>query len=122
MRTFTLIALLIGSIQMGYSQTSETIRLRIDPTTQCQVRYHYFPNLEAYFDLTTQTYLYNIKGEWITSEEIPKGYRGYSMYNKTNVAINDYDDDNIIQFLDAHRQKYPYVNGRKTRDLTASAH
>ena len=119
MRKITLLLIILGSFQFTFSQSSE-VRLPIDKITQCQIRYHYFPNLEAYFDLSTQTYLYHDKGQWISAEEIPKNYRGYSIYNKVNVPILDYDDDNIIQFLNAHRKKYPYVNSRKIRELTAS--
>ncbi len=119
MRKITIVVILLSSFHFSFSQSSE-VRLKIDSGTQCQIRYHYFPNLEAYFDLSTQTYLYHDKGKWISAEEIPNGFRGYSIYNKSNVPITDYDDDNIIQFINAHRQKFPYVNGRKTRELTAS--
>ena len=122
MRNFTIMSLLVGMFQISYSQTSESVKLKIDSETQCQIRYHYFPNLEAYFDFTTNSYLYNNKGQWISADEIPKGYRGYSLYNKTNFPITDYDDDNVMQYLQVHKKKYPYNNGKKSRELTALVH
>lgn len=87
-----------------------------DPVSNCAYRYFYFPNLEAYFDTQKSIYIYSEKGKWITAEELPVGYRGYSVYNKMNVTIKDYDDDNITQFVKIHKKKYPYVNNAKSRD------
>lgn len=81
----------------------------IDPASNCQLRYYYYPNLEAYFDTLKRIYYYKEDAEWITGEEIPEGYRGYSLYNKIYVFITDYDDDLIIQFIDMHKKKYPYT-------------
>lgn len=82
----------------------------VDPITNCQLRYYYFPNLEAYFDTQKRIYYFKQEGKWVTAEEIPDGYRGYSIYNKTNIFINDYDDEDPCQFIDIHKKKYPYIN------------
>jgi hypothetical protein len=37
-------------------------------------------------------------------QEIPNGYRGYSIFNKYNVMITDYDDDYICQFINIHKK------------------
>ena len=100
------------------SEQTETVLIK-DPVTQCAGRYYYYPNLEAYFDAKTNEYIYCDKGEWINAPEIPSGYRGYSMYNKLNVLINDYDDDDILQFIKLHKKKYPYNFHAKSRQ-TAS--
>ena len=91
----------------------------VDPVTNCHLRYYYFPNIEAYFDTQTSTYYYTEGGEWKTAKELPNGYRGYSLNNKVNVIITDYDDDNPCQFLPIHKKKYPYSNG-KQKKVTAS--
>ncbi|MBL0012351.1 MAG: hypothetical protein IPP30_00890 [Flavobacterium sp.] len=81
----------------------------IDPISNCQLRYYYYPNLEAYFDTQKRIYYFKEDSEWITDEEIPEGYRGYSLYNKVYVFITDYDDEIITQFIDIHKKKYPYT-------------
>ena len=88
--------------------------------TNCQLRYYYFPNLEAYFDTQKRIYYYKENGEWISADEIPNGYRGYSLFNKIYVYITDYDDDIICQFIDQHKKKYPYTKRGNMRELTAS--
>lgn len=92
----------------------------VDPVTNCQMRYYYFPNIEAYFDTQKRIYFFKQDGAWVTAEEIPDGYRGYSIYNKINVIINDYDDDEPCQFIEKHRKKYPYVNNDRALKLMLS--
>jgi len=91
-----------------------------DKITNCVLRYYYFPNIEAYFDTQKSVYLYSEKGKWITAKELPVGYRGYSLYNKINVLIRDYDDENPTQFITIHKKRYPYVHNAKTRDALIS--
>jgi hypothetical protein len=114
---------LFGILQFATAQTAKNekpVEDVIDSTTNCMLRYYYFPNLEAYYDSQKDIYMYSEKGEWKTAKEIPSGYRGYSIYNKINVVIRDYDDDDVIQFLKIHKKKYPYT--KNLRGMTASLH
>ena len=90
----------------------------IDPISNCQLRYYYYPNLEAYYDTQKRIYYYKENSEWTTGEEIPEGYRGYSLFNKIYVFITDYDDDIITQFVDLHKKKYPYTKRGNMKMLT----
>ncbi|PWA04791.1 hypothetical protein [Flavobacterium psychrotolerans] len=92
-----------------------------DKVTNCNLRYSYFPNIEAYFDTQKSIYYYKENGEWKTEKEIPEGYRGYSIYNKISVYITDYEDDNVCQFLKSHKKLYPYsAKGRVKQVPTVS--
>ncbi len=91
-----------------------------DKITNCVLRYYYFPNIEAYFDTKKSIYIYSEKGKWITAKELPVGYRGYSLYNKINVLVRDYDDEDPTQFIMIHKKRYPYVNNAKSRDALIS--
>ncbi len=71
------------------------------------VRYFYYPNLDAYFDTKTSLYIYEDQGEWVQAPEIASGYRGYSIYNGTNVPINDYNGDKPFTKLSEHQKMYP---------------
>jgi hypothetical protein len=64
-------------------------KLPIDKKTNCYIRYHYYPNLQAYFDNLEMVYHYKDSGEWKTAPELPQNYGGYSLYNKASVVIND---------------------------------
>lgn len=115
---FTLFAFQLSFSQPAKKDKKETALF--NPVTHCQLRYYYYPNLQAYFDTQKRLYFYMVKGEWQTAEEIPTGYRGYSMYNQYSVFITDYDDDNIQQFINIHKKKYPYITNEKSKQLTVS--
>ena len=89
----------------------------INPANNCQTRYWYYPNLEAYFDTQKRVFYYMQNEVWQTSEEIPAGYRGYSFYNNISVVIKDYDGDEIFQFINKHKKKYPYINNERSLKL-----
>lgn len=94
----------------------------VDPVTQCNLRYYYYPNIEAYFDTKKSVYYYQENGEWQTADEIPSGYRGYSMNNKISVYITDYDDDLVTQFVKKHKKEFPYsANGRFMRKMATAS-
>ena len=69
-------------------------------------RYYYYPNLDAYFDSKTNLFIYEANGEWIKTEQIASGYRGYSIYNGTNFPI-DYKGDKPFDLLSEHQKEFP---------------
>lgn len=92
----------------------------IDPGTNCVLRYYYFPNLEAYYDTQKNIYHFIEGGQWVTKNEIPAGYRGYSLYNKVNVIIKDYDDEDPTQFIRVHKKRYPYITKGAIKKMVGS--
>lgn len=122
-KTITLIAIMLFCCHAGFAQNAKNVETStplFNPITNCQLRYYYFPNLEAYFDTQKSIYYYKENGEWITAEEIPNGYRGYSIYNKSTVYITDYDDDYPCQFIEIHKKKYPYINNERVKKMVLS--
>jgi hypothetical protein len=101
------------------TKTGETILIK-DPVTHCSYRYHYYPNLCAYYDAKANEYILRDNGEWKRLKEIPSGYMGYSLNNKVNVVITDYDDDDVIQFIKIHKKKYPYNFHQKLKEITST--
>jgi len=99
---------LLANNMLAQTATIKKESLPIDPKTNCYIRYYYFPNLEAYFDNLKMVYYYKEKGEWITSEELPENFGGYSLYNKARVSITNFDDDNPFQLILLHKKIYPY--------------
>lgn len=103
--------------QMPDPKAGETILIK-DPVTQCSYRYHYYPNLCGYYDAKKNEYILKINNEWQRVKEIPNGYMGYSLNNKVNVVITDYDDDDVIQFIKVHKKKYPYNFHQKLKQVS----
>lgn len=99
----------------SFAQESKTplVNNTIDPITNCEIRYQYFPNIQVYYDSKTATYIYVVNGEIL--ESIDKPRLGYSVYNDYCVHITDYDGDDIINYLEIHKRLYPYVSSKKPR-------
>ncbi|RTY95144.1 hypothetical protein [Flavobacterium sp. GT3R68] len=86
------------------------------------IRYYYFPNLNAYFDTKRQLYIYKQNGNWITAGYIPAGYRGYCLRNDYHVPIDEYYGEQPYLLLDKHKKQYPanFSSKRKLKDPLAS--
>jgi hypothetical protein len=118
-KVFLLMLLFTGFI--SNAQTADTKTEQPTETKTTEIRYYYFPNLEAYFDLQDKVYLFKEDGEWVEAEELPKNFGGYSLYNKVRVTITDYDGDEPYLMIDAHKKKYPYnAKGRFTNQTASS--
>jgi len=111
----TLALLLFGTglanAQDQYATNSEaTLELEgiMDSGELLNVRYFYYPNLQAYFDRETSTYLYSRNGQdWIESSKLPTALRGYSIANNKRVPLVDYNGDEPYAAVTEHMKKYP---------------
>lgn len=72
-----------------------------------EVRYYYYPNLQAYFDTKVAMYLYVENGEWVESEALDVKTRGYSLKNGQYVMIKDYVGDEPYTMISEHKKLYP---------------
>ena len=71
------------------------------------IRYYYYPNLEAYYDTRRAMYIYKMNGSWITTDNIPANYRGYCLRNSACVVIKGYLGDEPYALIDQHRAEHP---------------
>ena len=123
-KTITLIVIMLFCCHAGFAQKAkndENITPLFNPVTNCQLRYYYFPNLEAYFDNLELVYHYKVNGQWQKAESLPTNYGGYSLYNKVRVAITDFDGEEPYQLLKTHKKMYPYNSKGRFANQTASA-
>lgn len=104
-----------GEEQVSYEDVVDRSMLEYDNTTQCQIRYYYYPNLEAYYDILKAIYYIRENGQWTIVEELPNNFRGYSVYNNANFKVDDYEDDSITDMLTVHKKKYGYITREKVR-------
>lgn len=88
----------------------ENNNLKFNSSTGCQIRYIYFPNMSAYFDKLEKVYIYKEDNEWLTAEELPNLYGGYSLYSNVGVEIKDFDEDKPFTQIKQHKKQYPYCS------------
>jgi hypothetical protein len=101
-------ALFTTNLFIGQVSHVENDNLKFNSTSNCKLRYLYYPNLQAYYDKLNRVYWYKEKGEWIESEELPENYGGYSLFSKMCVEIKNYDDDLPYTQIDYHKKQFPY--------------
>jgi hypothetical protein len=107
-------------LSSAQSSNGDVSSLPIDSKTNSNVRYYYYPNLEAYFDNLELVYHYKVNGQWEKAENLPTNYGGYSLFNKVRVNITDYDGDEPYQLLKIHKKMYPYNSKGRFSNPTTS--
>ncbi len=112
---YFLCGMLLMFFQSVKSQTSLTVTDEAVGQAECAdeqntnaLRYYFFPNLDAYFDLKDMVYVFKQNGVWVREKTIAPNYRGYSLFNKYRVLINDYFGDEPYEKLNEHKKMYPH--------------
>lgn len=83
------------------------------------VRYYYMPDIEAYYDLSAQEFVYLDGGQWMFSHMLPPMYSGYDLNNGFVVALNF----NVFQpwmhhqYYISHYPRYYYRNTYRDEDF-----
>ena len=104
----TIFTLVIGMMMISFNaQAQEELSSDVSPYKYEEVRYYYYPNLQAYFDTKVGMYLYVENGEWVEDEALPTTARGYSLKNGQYVMIKDYTGDDPYTLFTEHKKLYP---------------
>lgn len=76
------------------------------------VRYYYLPDIEAYYDLSNQDFVYLDNGQWLFSRTLPSIYSWYDLYDGFSVALNFnvYQPWMHNQYYVSHYPRYYYRN------------
>jgi len=80
------------------------------------VRYYYLPDIEAYYDLSDQEFVYLDNGQWLFSPLLPPIYSGYDLYNSFVIALNlnVFQPWMHYQYYVSHYPRYYYHNFYRT--------
>lgn len=109
--TYLILGIMLFSFSFTQAQVQlDTIYIReqkVAPSTFVEVRYYYYPNLQAYFDTKIAMYIYQQNGQWIKSETIDASLRGYSSKNGQYVMLKGFTEDQPYAYIDEHKQNYP---------------
>jgi hypothetical protein len=108
--TYLILGMTLLSFNLSEAQVQlDTIYIRKKavPTTFVEVRYYYYPNLEAYFDTKIAMYIFKKDGQWTKSETIDTSYRGYSIKNGAYVMLKNFTEDEPYAYIEEHKRTYP---------------
>jgi hypothetical protein len=59
------------------------------PTGYDHVDNYYLPDIETYYNVSSQSYYYNEGGKWKNSKTLPSKYSNYDLYNSHKVVVNE---------------------------------
>lgn len=83
------------------------------------VNYYYIPDLDAYYDVPNQQYMFFDGGRWIAMHDLPPRYRGFDLYHSYKVVIND---PQPWMHHDMYRRRYASYRGRHDQVFIRDSH
>lgn len=109
---FCLTLLFAGFAYNGNAQVSFQLNIGSQPlwgpTGYDYVRYYYIPDIDAYYDVSAQQYVYYNNGSWGRYSSLPPRYRNFDLYRAHKVVIND---PNPWTYHNSYRNRYSRYRG-----------
>jgi hypothetical protein len=112
MKTLKLIALalFLFASTTNHAQVSINVNLgtppQWGPVGYSEVSYYYLPDVQSYYDIHAQQFIFLSNGVWIRSHNLPNRYRNYNLYNGYKVVLNDYHGSRPYGHYKQHKVKY----------------
>jgi hypothetical protein len=123
--TGTMLILCILCFKQANAQLSISLNLNIDnqpawgPTGYNHVDYYYFPDIDCYYYVPTQQFIYLNGSTWVYSSSLPPQYSNYDLYGGYKVVLNQqkpYLQDNV------YRGRYASYKGHKGQAIIRDSH
>lgn len=95
MRYFLVLIAAVLLSSAAYAQLSIRVNFNVDrqpawgPTGYDRVEYYYLPDIEVYYYVPQQRFIYFERGRWRNSSSLPPRFRGHDLYNSYKVVVNE---------------------------------
>ncbi len=76
------------------------------PVGYTEERYYYLPDVEAYYDVQTSSFIYYETNVWVHRTYLPRRYSNYDLYNGYKVVIVNYKGNSPYDNFKGHKTKY----------------
>lgn len=76
------------------------------PKAPVTVKYYYLPDIQTYYDVPAQRYIYQNNGAWVRTAILPTRYRGYNLYRGQTIYLTDYKGNAPYIYYSKHKVKY----------------
>lgn len=76
------------------------------PADRVEVQYYYLPEVDAYYDVPAERFIYISNGGWVRSERLPARYSGYNLRGGRIVYLTDYRGNSPYVYHKKHKVKY----------------
>ena len=121
-KTILIIALLVSgfAFQTASAQVKFGISVNIGtqpvwgPVGYDHVEYYYLPDIDAYYYVPRQQYIYMDRGRWVSRTYLPYRYNNYDIYSGYKVVINE---PTPYRNADVYRSRYGGYRGRHDQEI-----
>lgn len=116
MKTIKFLAL---GLLISFSTVSGQVTVNVNPGTppvwapadRVATQYYYLPEIDTYYDVPSERFIYANNGTWIRSKNLPARHRGYALRGSRIVYLTDYKGKTPYKYHKAHKVKYKGNNG-----------
>jgi len=76
------------------------------PAGYDNAQYYYLPDIELYYDIYTNSFIYYSGTKWVRRNYLPSRYRNYDLYNGYKVVLTNYRGNMPYKHFKEHKIKY----------------
>ncbi len=118
MKKLTIVAALLIS-SLAYNAANAQVHVSVNfnvpvqplwgPTGYDYAQFYYLPDIGVYYNVSERQYVYNDRGRWVYTSELPRQYANFDLYRSYKVVINEPSPwlrDNV------YRTRYVSYRGR----------
>jgi hypothetical protein len=89
------------------------------PVGYDRANYYYLPDIDAYYDVAAQQYVYLEGSQWVTRPSLPPQYANYDLYRGYKVVINS---PRPWMHAERYRTQYMKYKGRHDQQVIRDSH
>ena len=108
----TLILFVFGLLFITTSQAQVSVNVNFGtppvwaPAERVETQYYYLPEIDSYYDLPAQRFIYLNNGRWIRAEKLPARYTNYNLRGAKVIYLTDYRGNAPYKYHKSHKVKY----------------
>ena len=108
----TLKLFVFGLLFISATQAQVSVNLNLGtppvwaPAKSIATQYYYLPEIDSYYDVPAQRFIYPKKGKWISAKKLPSQYKNYNLRSGKIVYLTDYKGNSPYYHHKKHKGKY----------------
>lgn len=112
MKALKFLAIGLFTIMTANSQAQVSVNVNIGtppvwaPAERVETQYYYLPEIDTYYDVPAERFIYVSNGNWIRSERLPVRYRNYNLRGGKVIYLTDYRGNSPYVYHKQHKVKY----------------
>ena len=110
MKTLKLFVFGLLFITASQAQVSVNVNLGTPPVwapaEKVETQYYYLPEIDSYYDVPAERFIYVKNGAWVRSERLPARYSNYNLRGGKVIYLTDYRGNSPYAYHKKHKVKY----------------